>query len=143
MEPVSLTLGWITARLVAEALDKTVDRTVEGAAGVVGRLVGWLRERFSGDDEESGTTALARVEDAPDSPSRIRELAEELDQRAETDVEFRATLEALVAEARSSTSVTFGSITGTVQGNRNVQPIGVVDSEIHVVYGEPPQSSGH
>ena len=141
MEPVSLTLGAIVAALVAKAMDKSAERAVEGGAGVLGRLLGWLRDRFSGDKDEAGARALARVEDAPDSPSRVRELAGVLDERTGADGEFRAALEALVAEARSA-GVDVGSITQTAWGNQNVQNAGVVDSEIHVTYGQPPPSPG-
>jgi hypothetical protein len=60
VEPVWLTLGAIAASLslVAKAADKTADRAVEGGAGVRrGRLVGWLRDRFSKDEDEARATA--------------------------------------------------------------------------------------
>ena len=136
MEPVSWTLGAIAAALVAKSEDQVAERAVAGAAGVLHRLAGWLRERFSRDKDEAGTRALARVADAPDSPSRIRELADVIDQRSESDPEFRASLEALVTEARSA-GVQVGSITQTAWGSHNVQNAGVADSEIHVSYGPP------
>jgi hypothetical protein len=141
MEPVSLTLGAIAALLVAKAEDKVAERAVQDGAGVLRRLVGWLRDRFTGDKDEAGARALARVEDAPDSPARIRELADVLDQRAGTDAEFRAALEALVAEARSA-GVNVGSITQTAQGDQNVQSAGLVGSDIRVTYGQSPPSPG-
>ena len=137
MEPVSLTLGAIAAALVAKAGDKAADRAVEGGAGVLRRLVGWLRERFSGDNDADGTRAISRVEDAPDSPSRIQELADVLDRRVGADEGFRDTLKALVAEARSA-GVDVGSITQSAWGSQNVQNAGVAHSQIHVTFGQPP-----
>jgi hypothetical protein len=136
MEPVSLTLGAIVAVLVAKAEDKAAESGVDAAAGVVRRLAGWLRDRFSRDKDEAGASALARVADAPDSPSRIRELADVVDRRAESDSDFRTALETLVAEARSA-GAEVGPITQTSWGNQNVQSAGVTDSEIHVSYGSP------
>jgi hypothetical protein len=136
MEPVSLTLGAIVAVLVAKAEDKAAESGVDAAAGVARRLARWLRERFSRDKDEAGARALDRVADAPDSPSRISELADVLDRRAESDSDFRAALEALVAEARSA-GAAVGPITQTSWGNQNVQSAGVTDSEIHVSYGPP------
>lgn len=135
VEPVSLTLGMVVASLVAKAMDRT-DEAVDGGAGVLHRLVGWLREQLGGRDD-SGKSALARVEDAPDSPSRLRELAAVVDERASADGEFRTGLEALVAEARSK-GVSVGPITQTAWGNQNVQNAGVTDAEITVTYGQPP-----
>jgi hypothetical protein len=136
MEPVSLTLGAIAAALVAKAADKTAERAVEGSAGVLKRFVGWLRERFSADAEQEGAAALARVEDAPDSPSRLRELAEVLDRRAHADAGFGSELKSLVDETQAS-GVDVGSIVQTAWGNQNVQTAGVVGSEITVNYGQP------
>ena len=140
VEPVSLTLGMVVAALVAKAMDKTAEQAVEGGAAVLGRLVSWLRERL-GAGGESGGVVLARVEDAPDSPSRVRELAGVVDARAADDDEFRVGLEALVAEARAG-GVDVGSITQTLWGNQNVQSAVVTDSEITVTYGQPPAPPG-
>ena len=141
VEPVSLTLGTITAALVAKAAEETADRAVEGGAGALGRLVGRLRTRFAAGGVEEGQSALARVEDAPDSASRVRELATVLDRRADADAGFRAELVALVNEARAG-GVDVGSIAQTVWGDQNVQAAGVVDSEITVTYGQPPPPAG-
>lgn len=46
VEPVSFTLGAVAAALVAEAMNKTAEQAVEGGAGVLRRLVAWLRKRF-------------------------------------------------------------------------------------------------
>ena len=70
--------------------------------------------------------ALARVEDAPDSPSRVQALAGLIDQRASVDDVLRGELEALVAEARAG-SVDVGSIAQSVIGDQNVQVAGASD----------------
>jgi len=135
MEPVSLTLGAMAAVLVAKAEDMAAERAVQDVAGALRRLAGWLRDRFTGDKDEAGVRALARVKDAPDSPARIRELAHVLDRRAGMDVEFRVMLEALVAEVRSA-GVNVGSLNQTALGSQNVQAAGLVASDISVTYGQ-------
>ncbi len=137
VEPVSLTLGAIVAALVAKAVDRAEDRAVEDGEGVLRRVVGLLRERFSSRDDESAATALARLEDAPDSPTRVRELAVAVDRAAEADPALRSGLEALVSEARSA-GIDVESISQTAWGNQNVQTAGLVDSEVNVSYGSPP-----
>lgn len=136
VEPVSLTVGAVIAAMVTKAAETTAEQAVEGKSGVVGRAVGWLRTRFSDAEHSEGSVALARLEDAPDSPTRMRELARIVDQYAAADPGLRAELEGLVKEARVA-GVNVGSITQSVWGNQNVQPGGVVDSEITVTYGTP------
>lgn len=135
VEPVSSTLGMVVALLVAKAMARATDEAVEGGAAVLHRLVGWLKERVGGGDDPGGV-ALARVEDAPDSPSRLQELAEVVDERAAADGEFKTALEALVAEARSK-GVTEG-FTQTASGNQNVQSAKLTKSPVTVTYAQPP-----
>ncbi len=137
VEPVSLTLGTIAAALVTKATEEAAGRAVKSGAGALTSLVNWLRRRFSGADEQQGVTALARVEEVPDSPSRLKELAEVLDRWAEADPEFHSELRSLVERAQAS-GVDVGSIAQTAWGDQNVQSAGVVSSEITVTYGQPP-----
>lgn len=132
-----MTLGAIAAALVAKAADKAAERAVEGGEGALARLVGWLRRRFSADEEHDGATALAHVEEVPDSPSRLTALAEVLDRRAGADDGFRSELKALVDHALAA-GVDVGSIAQTAWGHQNVQSAGVVDSEINVTYSQQP-----
>ena len=133
-----MTLGAVAAALVAHAVGKAGDKVGEGAvdagAGAVHRLVGWLRDRFAGDDEAAN--ALVKVQDAPDSPARLRMLAEVVDRHAQDDT-FRGELAALVAEAKTA-GVDVGSVTQTVWGDQNVQSAGLSDSSVTVTYGQPP-----
>ncbi|MGO9788202.1 MAG: hypothetical protein ACLP8S_01380 [Solirubrobacteraceae bacterium] len=73
MDPVSL--GAITTGLIVKAVDRAEDDALDAGSGALRRLLGFLRDRFSRDANASASTALARVQDAPDSPSRLRELA--------------------------------------------------------------------
>jgi hypothetical protein len=77
---------------------------------------------------------LERVEDAPDSPTRVRELAELLDERAAGDPEFRGELLALVEQARTA-GVDVGSIIQVVVGDQNARNAGLVGSEVNVSFG--------
>jgi hypothetical protein len=133
VEPVSLSLGAIVAALVTKTAAEAAEKAVEGGAAVVGRVVRWLRERFATDKDEAGAAALARAEDAPDQ-TRIKELAEMLNRRAEADGDFRAGLEALVADTGSA-GVDVGSISQKVYGNQNVIIVDVKDSNVNVTYG--------
>jgi hypothetical protein len=69
----------------------------------------------------------ARVEDAPDSPARLRELAAAIAALAQRDEEFRTELERLIGEARQA-GVDVG-VSQTATGDQNVQAAGLVDSE--------------
>jgi hypothetical protein len=134
VEPV--TLGVIAAALVAKALDRAEDEAVDAGTGVLKRLVGLVRDRFSRDRDAPTTMAVSRVQDAPDSPSRVRELAVAIDGVAEADPAFRSELEGLVEEARHS-GLVVGAIVQTAMGNQNVQSAGLVDSQVNVSYGSP------
>lgn len=137
VEPVSLTLGAITAALMAKAADTAAERMVDSGAGALGRALGRLRKRLGADESQDGVRALARVENAPDSPSRVQDLAQVLDRRADADADFRSELEGLVQEAQAG-GVDVGSITQAVWGNQNVQVAGTVGSDVTVTYGQPP-----
>jgi hypothetical protein len=73
VDPVSL--GAITTGLIVRAVDRAEDDALDAGSGALRRLLGFVRDRFSRDGDAPASTALARVEDAPDSPSRLRELA--------------------------------------------------------------------
>ena len=133
MEPVSSTLGAIAAALVAKA----AERAVEGGEGALVRVVGWLRQRFSGEGQHEAQTALAYVEEVPDSRSRLGALAEAIDRRAAADAGFRSELEALVQQAQAG-GVDVGSIAQRAWGDQNVQIAGVEGSSINFGYGQPP-----
>lgn len=136
MEPV--TLGVIVAALVAKALDRAEDHVVEDGEGVLRRVIGALRERFSRADDQAGKTALERVEDAPDSPTRVRELAILLDERAADDPALRSELQALVKQAHTA-GVDIDSIVQVAVGDQNVQSAGLVGSDVNVSSGARPR----
>lgn len=108
-----------------------------GAMAALGRVPTWLRERFTEQDDEAATTALERLEDAPDSPSRMTALAEVVDRLA-TDDEFRTGLEALVTEVEGA-GVDVGSVVQSAWGNQNVQMTGIANSDIRANFGRSPK----
>ena len=134
VDPVSL--GAITTGLIVKAVDRAEDDALDAGSGALRRLLGFLREWFSGDEDAPASTALARVEDAPDSPSRLRELAAVIAAPAQRDEEFRTELERLIGEARQA-GIELG-ISQTATGNQNVQAAGLIESEVHINYGPPP-----
>lgn len=136
MDPV--TLGAIVAALAARAADDGADKAVDQAGAALGRLVGWLRQRLTDDGDEAGAAALARVEEIPDSPSRVAVLAALVDQRAHDAKGFRNELERLVTEVKSA-GVDVGSTDQKAIGDQNVQIAGVADSTVQVSYGTSPR----
>jgi hypothetical protein len=132
VEPV--TLGAVVAALAAKALERAEGGVVDGGAGILRRLFDTLRERFSRAGDDGGTTALDRLAEAPDSPSRMRDLAALVDERSNASSELRRELEALVEEARSA-GIDIDSISQVAIGKQNVQIAGSVNSDVSVDLG--------
>lgn len=112
-----MTLGAITAALVARNAANRARRTSDDDTKVLDHLVGWLRRLVAADDPTAGAAALARVEEAPESHERLHDLAQVLNRRAIADGDFRSDLEALVNEARAE-GVDVSSITQMAWGNQ-------------------------
>ena len=78
MDPIS---GALVAGMFGAALEKAgeaavnhlTDDAIDAGQGALGRLVAWVRRKFS------GTKELERVEDAPDSPSRVKALGDAIE----------------------------------------------------------------
>jgi hypothetical protein len=130
VEPISL--GVIAAALIAKALDRAEDGVLDATTRALSKLVGWVRGKFSGDASD----ALARVEDAPDSPKRLTALATTIDQRAQSDEGFRSELQALVRDAERD-GVDVAAVTQQAWGNQNVQVANASGADIQVTYGHP------
>ena len=100
VEPVSLTVGAVVAALLTKAAEKGGENLADAAKTAVGRLIRWLRDRFTQSGDEEGLRALAWAEGAPDSPSRMGALADVVDRRAEADSEFKSQVQHLVDDAQ-------------------------------------------
>jgi hypothetical protein len=132
---IELALGAAVAALIAKALDRAGEKAVDQGEGAVRRLVELVRGRLSETDDEEGTKALERVEDAPDSPSRVEALARLLGERAKDNPELRRELAALVEEAEGS-GIDVGGIVQATYGDQSPQ-LGVVsNSEVKISYGD-------
>ena len=138
MEPVSLTVGALVVALLTKAAEKSGESLADAAKAAVGRLVGWLRDRFTQTGDEEGSQALAWAEGAPDSPSRMKDLASVVDRRAATDPEFKSQLQQLVDDAKQQQDVHVDSIAQSAVGKKNVQTAGNQDTSVTVSYGTPP-----
>jgi hypothetical protein len=134
MDPV--TLGTITTGLIVKAVDRAEDSALDAGAGVLRRLVRFVRDRVTREADTAASTALARVEDAPDSPSRVHELEMAIATLARRDEEFRFELERLLTEARDAGIDV--DISQAAIGNKNVQATGIIGSEVHVSYSSLP-----
>jgi hypothetical protein len=139
MEPV--TLGMIVAALVAKASSRAEGRVIDEGEAALARLVGVLRRRFSGADDQQGTEALEHVELAPDSPKLVGELAVLLNERAAGDPAFRGELEALVKDARAA-GVDVNVVSQVATGEQIVQTAQVERSQITVTFGTKPDGLG-
>ena len=134
VDPV--TLSALAVAFVVKAVEKAGENAGGGLPAAVGKVRDWLRERFSHQDEEA-SVALARVEDVPDSPSRLQALAEVIDRRAEADAVFKTELQELIAQARAS-GVDMGAVSQIAQGIGIVQIAHTSNSTITVNQGGTP-----
>ncbi|AKU16039.1 hypothetical protein [Luteipulveratus mongoliensis] len=107
MDP--LTLGVITAAVVAKMAEKSLDRAaesaVDGAAGLGGKIVHWLRQKLSSSKE------LDLVAEAPDSPSAIARLADIIDAEI-VDQDSMAELHELIGRVEKEAPQTYQSAIG-------------------------------
>jgi hypothetical protein len=125
---IELALGAAAAALFAKALDRAGEKAVDQGEGALRRLVELVRGRLS--SEEKDSKALEKVEDAPDSPSRVEALAQLLDERTKDDRDFRRELKALVEEAE----VNVGDIAQATYGPQS--PVfGVVSGKVDLTFG--------
>lgn len=139
VEPI--TLGVIVAFLASKALNRAGDEVVDAGARTLRRVVETLRESFSAADDEDALRGLNRLEAAPDSPTRVRELAALIEDRAGKSNQLRQELEELVAQAREA-GVAIDSIDQSAIGDQNVQSAGLVNSEVNVRFDSSPPDRG-
>jgi len=138
MDPVSLSVGALVARLVAKASERAVDATVESGEGVLRALVDRVRHRFSDADDEGGSRVLELVQDAPDSAKTVTALAAAIDRHAPPDSAFATELWQLVERARSE-GVRIESISQGARGDQTTQIAGVAGSHISITHDQPPK----
>ncbi|SDP44505.1 hypothetical protein SAMN04487914_111143 [Arthrobacter sp. ok909] len=93
MDPV--TLGVVAAGLISKFYEGALSKAVEEASK---GLVDWIKGRFKG--HEAGERALARVEDAPDSTSRVKALEGIIEEQATADPDFLDQLAKLLEKAQ-------------------------------------------
>ena len=131
---IEVTLGVLAAALVAKALDRAQGKAVDQGEGALKRLVELVRGRLSGAGDKEGSKALERVEEVPDSKSRIEALALLLEKQVDDEPEFRRELKALVEEAEGA-GVDVKSIVQVTYRGQSPQFANVSDSEINISYG--------
>lgn len=138
VDPVSLSIGALAVAFVVKAVEKAGENVGGGLPGAVGRVREWLSERFSRQNEDA-SQALKLVEAVPDSPSRLRALAELIDHQAETDSVFKTELQELIAQAQTS-GVDMNAVSQIAQGIGIVQIAHTSNSTITVNQaGIPPR----
>lgn len=134
VDPVSLSVGAVVAALVTKAAEKAGEGAVEAVPGVVGRLVKWLRERFSGDGDAKAVRALdAAAEFGGDRAAQALEAA--VDAKAAVDAEFKAAVEKLVEEAGQDGVEMHVNTQAVQKGDNNTQFQDVRSSTITVTHG--------
>lgn len=129
-----LTLGAIAAFLAAKAMERAGDEVVDAGAKAMHRVLKSLRRYFQSEDPE-GAKSLERLSEAPDSPSRIGELAKAIDAAADRSPELRGELETLIRETQQA-GIAIDSINQSAEGQGNIQIAGIANSEIAI--GERP-----
>ena len=123
-------LGAAAAALIAKALDRVEDKAVDQGEGALQHLVERVRARLSGVSDE----VLEKVEEVPDSRSRVEALEKVLDVQIEGDSDFRSELSALVEEAEGA-GVDVRSAIQIAYGSQSPQFQKIYDSQINVNYG--------
>lgn len=127
MDPV--TLGMAAAGLIAKFFEGALSNAGEEAGA---GLVAWIRSRFK--DHGDGEQALARVEEAPDSASRVKALEAAIVDHARADPDFLAQLAKVLEKARPAAA----QGTATTSGDRS-PAIGQIDGgHLNINYGTPP-----
>lgn len=132
VDPESLTAGALADVFVVKAIEQAGEKVVDGGTKACIQVRNWLPERFSANDVEA-REALARVEEVPDSLSRVRVLAELIDRHAE-DTEFRTELGKLLENAKSF-GLDMHSVSQIAQGAGIVQIAHTENSHISVNQG--------
>ncbi len=136
VDPESLTLGVVAAALIVKAAEQAGESAASTAAGVLGRLVDAVRNRFSDKGDDQGGAVLARAEDPPVDQAQVARLAEAIDHQA-NDAGWAEELSRLVQQAESDGI----DVSGTVQqvwGDSNVVMANVWGSTINVERPGPP-----
>jgi len=139
VEPVSMTVGAAAAALVSRAIEKGIEKSADSAVdavpGAVGKVVAWVRHRFAGRDQ------LAKVEEAPDSPSRQAALGQIID--AEIVDDERTELARLLEDAKRAAPSAFFHI-GSMSATEGSNAIGQNNAPITMTYnaGSGSSSSG-
>lgn len=127
MDPV--TLGIAAAGLIAKFFEGAVSNAGEEAGT---GLVAWIKNRFKGN--EPGEQALARVEDAPDSASRVKVLEGVIVDQAQADPDFLAQLAKFVEKAQPASA----QGTATTYGDQSPGLGQVSGGSVNVNYGATP-----
>lgn len=127
MEPVSLSIGVVVAGFLTKAFEGAGSKLGTAVAEGLGRLLSAVRDRLGGD----AGVALARAEEAPDSPSRLRALADVVDAEVARDPTFGTELEELVA-ALEQAGLSRVPVVQQAWGDSNVQIAGVEGSSINI-----------
>lgn len=90
VEPVSMSVGVIAAIFLKEAFETAGTAVGQAVPTALGRLVAAVKERAR------VRKPLERLEDAPDSPSRQKDLAQALDEDVADDPQFASQLAEII-----------------------------------------------
>ena len=96
MDPLAIAAATLVAKAAVEG---AATKAGESSWSILSKVGGWLRDRFSHDDDHDGIAALDEVEDVPDSPTRVEALARHLDTRIRADTGFQEELTVAMDQA--------------------------------------------
>ena len=101
----------------------------------MGRLVGWLRDRFTRTGDEAGSQALAWAEGAPGQPVPGEGVGRRGGSAGGGGPGVQGQVQRLVEDAKQQQGMQVESITQSASGNQNVQTAGNQDTSVTVSYG--------
>lgn len=127
MDPVTLAVA--AAGLISKFYDGAVSKAGEEAAA---GLTEWIKDRFRG--HEVREQALLRVEDAPDSSSRVRALEGVIVDQAQADPDFLARL----AEFLEKTQPATAQGQATTSGDQSPAFGQVSGGNVNLIFGTTP-----
>lgn len=131
MDAATLTLGGIAAGLLAKFLDKSEGKAADAGWAGLGRLAGAIRRHFREHGSDEDQAALARLQEVPDSPSRLEALAQAIDRQVSAEPALANELRGLIEESKAG-GIDVGSLAQSAWGDHNVQIAGVVGSAITI-----------
>jgi len=96
VEPVSISLGILAASFVAKAVEEAGSQAAEAGVRALAKVRDVVLARFRRTSDDQALTALDQLTEVPDSPTRLRALADAIERHAGVSPEFATELQSLI-----------------------------------------------